>query len=73
MNKDLRAASYLIAANFEVIVLIIGAWEIAKWANEKYPISFSWLMVTMPIAVIIIIKSWYVFFNEILKKDKEDK
>ena len=36
MNKDLKIASYLFAANFEVVVLILGAWEIAKWLNEHY-------------------------------------
>ncbi len=68
MNKDMRIASYLIAANFEVVVLIIGAWEIAIWLDNNYPVSFDWKLLTMPLAVIIIIKSWYVLFKEIIKK-----
>ena len=68
INKDLKIASYLLAANFEVVVLILGACEIAKWLNDHYPKGFDWLMVTMVIALIIIIKSWYVLFKEIIKK-----
>ncbi|MEY4630319.1 MAG: hypothetical protein RIQ81_439 [Pseudomonadota bacterium] len=73
MNKMTRGFSYLLAVNFEVLVVIFGAWGAAKWLDAEYPQSFRWLMVTVPLAFIVIAHSFYAVIRALMRLDSQSK
>lgn len=73
MNSNVKILSYLLAANMEAVALFLGAWWVGQWLDNKYPQNFSWMLVVIGIAVIVLLHSWYVIFSLILKTSKTAK
>ena len=63
-----RALSYLIAAQFQAIGLILAAWWLGEWLNDHHPVSFNWYAVTFPVAVVGVGQSFYVVIRHALKQ-----
>jgi len=61
--KNNQAMSYLIAANMEAVMLLLGAWQGGEWLNEKFPGTTNWYLITFSLAILIMIHSWYVIFR----------
>ena len=54
-------------------VFLGAGWYGAESLNEQYPQSFDWLFVTIPLALILIVHSFYVVFRFIIQKEKKEK
>ncbi len=65
-----KAFSYLIAAQVQSVGLILMAWWVGDWANRTHPMSFSWYMVTFPVAVIGVAQTFYVVIRHAFDKDR---
>jgi hypothetical protein len=66
-----RALSYVIAAQFQAVGLILVAWWGGNWLNEQHPLSFNWYAVTFPIATIAVGQTFYVVIRHALNQAKE--
>jgi len=66
-----RAFSYLISAQVQAVTLILMAFWVGDWLNERYPKDFNWYLVTFAVAVISIFQTFYVVIRATLKIGKE--
>jgi len=73
MNPMTRAFSYLIAAQFQAVGLIILAWWGGQYLNEHHPLSFSWYAITFPVAVLGTVHTFYVVVRHALRQGKKDE
>ena len=71
MRDQYKAFGYLTAANTEAIALVVAAWFGGQWLNENWDIGIDWYVVTFPIAILIIFKSWYHIYCVLTKPPKE--
>lgn len=72
MNNLSKGISYLIAAQFQAIGLLLISWWAGEWLNEKYPKDFSWYVVTIPIGVVGMLHSFYVVIRYTMMMDKKN-
>lgn len=70
MNKMVRGMSYLLAVNFEAVAVIFGAWMLAKWLDSNHPQQFRWMMVTLPVALLVIAHSFYMVIRALIRLEK---
>lgn len=71
--KPLQQMSHVLAANFETVVYVFAAYQGTKYLNEHYPQSFPWTYVTYSLALLMILRSWYVVFRSLLRDQKRDE
>jgi tellurite resistance protein TehA-like permease len=65
-----RALSYLIAAQFQAVGLILVAWWGGNWLNEQHPLSFNWYAITFPVATLAVAQTFYVVIRHALRQAK---
>jgi hypothetical protein len=56
----------------EAVALFLAAWWAAQWLDNNYPQNFSWMLVTVGFATLVLVHSWYVIFKLILKTSQKD-
>lgn len=67
MNKNIAIFGYLIAVNFEVVVIILTLYKAIPWLDNAYPMFFNWSYILIPAGVIIAIKDYYNVIKKIMK------
>ena len=72
MKRSTRGMALLLACQFQAILYLAAGWYGAVTLNEKYPISYDWLMLTMPLSVILIGHSFYIVVRFLMQKDRRD-
>ena len=71
--KMTKAFGYIIAANFEAVALLVGAWLVGDWLNENVAQNFSWMPITFGAAIVVLVHSWYVIFKTLMRMDREQR
>jgi MFS family permease len=70
--KYSKAFAYLIAAHVNSIGLILGSYWLGGWLNKNWPVSFSWLLITIPLGVLAIGHSFYLIVKTLIRISKDD-
>lgn len=65
-----KAFSYLIAAHFQALGILAVSWFIGDYLDKNYPISFSWLLIFVPIGVLGMAHSFYVIVMNLRMQEK---
>lgn len=68
--KQLHKFGLVMGVNFETIGALVVAYYGAEWLNEKYPKDFSWSSVTYALALLLILRSWYVMLRVLIRDQK---
>lgn len=66
-----RALSYLIAAQVQAVALIMAAWLVGQWLNERHPIGVNWYAITFPVSVLAVAQTFYVIVRKAIQVNKE--
>ena len=69
-RKMYRAFGFLVAANTEAILLLVGAISSSQWLDEHYPLSIGWLPINLLVALVIIVHSWTRIFRALVAKER---
>lgn len=72
MGNKYRLLGYIMAANFEVIGVLLLSWWLGSWLNEKYSSTINWLSVTYFCGLVIIVISWVRIFYNFYKDYKKN-
>jgi hypothetical protein len=67
-----RGFSYLIAAQVQAIMLVLMAWKVGEWANEKHPIGVNWYLITFTVAVLAVAQTFYVVIRAAMRPSGEN-
>lgn len=67
-----RAFGFLVAANTEAVLLLVGAISTADWLDEHYPLKIKWLPINLVIALVIIVHSWMRMFRALVAKESKE-
>lgn len=73
MDKGTRGLAFLLSVQFQAVLFLAAAWYGAEFLNEKYPMEFDWLTITIILALILIAHSFYVVFKFLIQKEKQEK
>jgi hypothetical protein len=73
MDKGTRGLAFLLSVQVQAVIYLAGAWYGAESLNEQFKQSFDWLMVTIPLAILLIFHSFYVVFRFLVTKEKKEK
>lgn len=68
--KQLQKFGLVMGANFETIAALVVAYYAAEYLNEKYPKDFNWSAVTYVLALLLILRSWYVMLRVLIRDQK---
>jgi hypothetical protein len=70
-----KAFAYLIAAHVQAVGMVVFAWWLGIWLNEKAGGGFNWLIVTIPLGVAAMAHSFYLIIRNLIwqKKAAEEK
>ncbi len=68
--KQLQKFGLVMGANFEAIAALFMAYYSAEWLNEHYPKDFNWSAVTYVLALLLILRSWYVMLRTLIRDQK---
>ena len=70
-----KAFTYVLAAQFQAIGLIFTAWWIGDWLDKNHATSFSWLIVTLPVGIVVMGQTFYVMVRRayLLTKTEENQ
>ena len=71
MNSLWSSFGYLLGLCVEMVLYMVAAIWIGRYFNNNYPISWSWINVTLPVSLLLCVFSIYRFFVMLIKK--EDK
>ena len=71
MRGNYQVLAYLMAVNMETVVLMLAGWWAAGWLNEHFHKDFNWMVVTFPIAALLVLHSWFVLFRTVLNTKSE--
>jgi hypothetical protein len=63
-----KAFSLALAAQMQIIGLLVTGWLLGQWLNKEYPIEISWYFITFPICVVAMIHTLYKMYIFIKKK-----
>ena len=67
MNKYTAVFGYLIAVNFEALVIIMALFKVIPWLNEQNYIQFNWGYILIPIGSTVVLKDYYNVIKKIMK------
>ena len=72
MGNITKAFTYVLAAQFQAVGIILAAWWIGDWLDHNMAQSFPWLAVTLPVGLLVIAQTFYVMVRRAyqLTKDK---
>jgi hypothetical protein len=73
MDRGTRGLAMLLATQFQAIIFLGAGWYGAESLNDQYPQDFDWLLVTIPLALLLIVHSFYVVFRFVIQKEKKEK
>ncbi len=68
--KQFQKFGLVMGANFEAIAALFMAYYSAEWLNERYPQDFNWSAVTYVLALLLILRSWYVMLRTLIRDQK---
>lgn len=68
-----KAFTYVLAAQFQAIGLLLAAWWIGEWLDQNRPLSFSWLAITLPVSVLVMAHTFYVMIRRAHQLTKDGK
>jgi hypothetical protein len=67
-----KAFTYVIAAQFQAIGLLLTAWWIGAWLDREHATSFSWMIVTMPVGILVMGQTFYVMVRRAYQLTKSE-
>lgn len=67
-----KGFTYVLAAQFQAIGVILAAWWFGEWLDKNHPLSFSWLAITLPVAILVIAQTFYVVVRRAYELSKTD-
>ena len=70
MDKNTKAMAFLFASKVQAIIFFVAAWHGAEYLNKKYPVSYDWLSLTLPLAIVLTLYNFYIVFKFLLRKEK---
>lgn len=65
-----RNFGLVLSANFETICYMGVGWYAADYLNTHYPRDYDWSKVTYVLALLLIVRSWYVVFRVLIRSQK---
>ena len=68
--KQLHKFGLVMGANFETVAAVVIAYYAAGYLNDKYPKDFNWSSVTYVLALLLIVRSWYVMLRVLVRDQK---
>lgn len=68
--KQLHKFGLVMGVNFETIAAMVVAYYAAEYLNDKYPKDFNWSSVTYVLALLLIMRSWYVMLRVLIRDQK---
>ena len=68
-----KAFTYVIAAQFQAIGLLMTAWWVGDWLDRAHRASFSWQLVTLPVGVLVVAQTFYLMVRRAYLLTKERK
>ena len=68
--KQLHKFGLVMGVNFETITAMVVAYYAADYLNDRYPKDFNWSSVTYVLALLLIIRSWYVMLRVLIRDQK---
>jgi hypothetical protein len=68
-----KALTYVIAAQFQALALLLLGWWVGKELNSNFPASFDWLLVTILFAVVASLQTFYVLIRAAYRESKSEK
>ena len=68
--KQLHKFGLVMGVNFETIAAAVVAYYAADYLNENYPKNFNWSSVTYVLALLLIVRSWYVMLRTLIRDQK---
>lgn len=71
--KQFHKFGLVMGANFETIAALVVAYYAADYLNENYPKGFNWSSVTYVLALLLILRSWYVMLRVLIRAQKTDE
>ena len=73
MKKFVFAFAYLLAANLQAGLLVLGASLFSRFLDEKYAMGFSWRVALVPVSIIMALYFYYQVIRAIIRLDKNKK
>ncbi len=70
MQGMAKAFAYLIAAHVQAMGLVVFAWWLGKFLNQRYPQDFNWLVWTIPVGVLAMGQTFYLIIRNLLWQKK---
>lgn len=71
VDKNMRGLFYFLAAQIQAATFILGGYWGGKELDKSYPMAISWLMVIMPLAIVVIVHTFYTVIRFMLNKSKK--
>lgn len=68
-----KGFAYLMAANFQAVLLIGLAFKLVSYLEKEYSQSFPWDYLVWPICLLIIAHSYYLIMRQIMKLGEKRK
>jgi len=73
VTENYRGLAYLLAANFQALGLILGGWGVGSLLDKRFPVEgLSWITVSILIAVVVVIYTWYVMFQSLVRQKSDE-
>lgn len=69
----IRAFGYFMAANFQAVLLIGGAFKLVSYLEAHFTNVFPWPYLVWPCCVLIIAHSYYLMGVQILRIEGKNK
>lgn len=68
--KVLQQMAQLMAVNVETLLVVGIGWWSARFFNLHYPMAYDWSLVTYSLALLIILRSWYLVFRSLFRAQR---
>jgi ABC-type molybdate transport system substrate-binding protein len=69
-QSNFRAYALVMSANFEAIAVFISAWYLSQYLQEHYQISKRSESIIYVVALLLICRSWFAMFKQLIKHEK---
>jgi hypothetical protein len=63
-----RDLAYLLAMNFKTLTLLLLAFVVGDWLDQRYVMPVSGYALSFFCAGLVIVYTWYIFFKRLLSK-----
>lgn len=68
-----KAFTYVIAAQFQAIGVLMTAWWVGDWLDRNRAASFSWMAITIPVGVVVMGQTFYLMIRRAYQLTKTEE